>query len=231
MRWPCVSAVEPQPCSTGAAERHRVADRALLKQPQSTDFFPTAVVSKSICEAADRWNRPDGGLIRHIDTTGACCQIGGMMRTRQGRFASLRAALMLLAAIALVVSRSVSATAGFDTPAMVALMAPDCPGHATPAHSPGHHHDTAHHHPSLSAEQVSAAAEPNAAGETSRDVPAHPGHMPCCVAAAALVVPVSGDIPLPVFALAGAYDQVPVAALDGRTPEGPSEPPRTSDQS
>lgn len=138
---------------------------------------------------------------------------------------------MLLAVVALVISRSLTATAGLALPAIAAHVVADCPSHAVAAHPAGHHHHIEHLHPAAThAEPEQGGLEPQPVDPQSRDLPAHPEHMACCVTAAALVMPAIGGVPMPSAAGASDFVQAPARALEGRTPEGPAEPPRTSDQ-
>lgn len=159
-------------------------------------------------------------LFRHIDTIRACCQIGTMTSNRQSRSRTLRAAVMLLAVLALVVARSVTATAGLALPSISGHIPIDCPSHAHPT---GHHHDAAHSH-------AAAHAGHQAVHETDHEHPAHLDDMRCCVTAAALVIPLLGVMPLPSVASTRALLRAHAVELEGRIPEGPSEPPRTADQ-
>jgi hypothetical protein len=128
---------------------------------------------------------------------------------------------MLLAVLALVVSRSVTATAGLALPAISGHMPVDCPSHAHPV---GHHHDAAHSH------GAAHAGHQAVDGQTDPEHPSHVDDMRCCVTAAALVVPQLGAMPLPSVASTRALLQAQAVVLEGRIPEGPSEPPRTADQ-
>lgn len=173
-----------------------------------------------------------------------------MMSRRQSRFGLLRTALMLVAVLALVLSRSLTATAGLALPPTAAHTALECHGHSVghPAgHSPGHHapHSAIHHHADAqshglhvhghhgvahSSQPVQLLAAVEAAAEPQFDLPEFPGNLPCCVSGAAFVMPVLEAVTLPVLSPASGVAPARVLLLDGHIPEGPSEPPRTSDQ-
>ncbi|MDX2205412.1 MAG: hypothetical protein NW223_21870 [Hyphomicrobiaceae bacterium] len=149
-----------------------------------------------------------------------------MTRSRQSRCKALRAAILLLAVLALVFSRSVTATAGLALPAIAGHLPSDCPSHAAAAHAPGHHHEAiavahdAHH----------AGPQTTTMQAGQAELPPLADLMPCCVTAAAIVIPVADGMPLPTLTAAGAFAGARCVVLRGLGPEGPSEPPRTSDQ-
>ncbi|RTL64232.1 MAG: hypothetical protein EKK41_21735 [Hyphomicrobiales bacterium] len=149
-----------------------------------------------------------------------------MERRRSRPADALRAALLLLAAVALVVSRSVTATAGLALPAIAGHMPLDCAEHAAAAHPAGHHHDAAHSH-----DAVEAAPGLGNAPSTDKTEPAPlPDHLPCCMTAAALILPQIEGVPGPAPAARRIVSPATGVIPEGQIPEGPSEPPRTSDQ-
>lgn len=152
-----------------------------------------------------------------------------MAKGRQSRFGTLRAAVLLLAVLALVVSRSVTATAGLALPALSGHGPIDCAAHSDVVHPSGHHHDAAHAHASTPSQDHAGAHGKAMQGE-HEDLPAFPDSMPCCATAAAIVIPMVESVPQPTATAGPAFGHTTSAVLKELVPEGPSEPPRTSDQ-
>ncbi len=140
---------------------------------------------------------------------------------------ALRAAFLLLAAVALVVSRSVTATAGLALPAVSGHMPLDCIEHAATAHPTGHHHDAAHSHDVVQAPDSAVAP---VTGKTEPEPAPVADHLPCCMTAAALILPQIEGVRDPAPTVRRVVSPATGIIPEGQIPEGPSEPPRTSDQ-
>lgn len=145
-----------------------------------------------------------------------------------------RAALMLLAMLALVVARSVTATAGLALPTLAGHGPEHCAGSVSVADHGGHEHGSGHASAPVGEHDAGSVAHAHGlahdgACQSDRGPVHHHDPLPCCVHGAALVLPAIGD-GLQRRSTCGirlAPDRAEV--LKSRLPEGPNEPPRTTD--
>ena len=154
-----------------------------------------------------------------------------MMGRRQTVGRVLRAAAMLIAVSALVLSRTVAAAAGLALPAVSGNMHLDCPGHSAAALD-GHHHahpNNGHHHPDAGRGEPLHSAATGDYPPDPEKLP-HPERLHCCMTAAAVILPILDGMPLPSLEGARGVAPAPAFALQGHTPESPPEPPSTTDQ-
>jgi len=142
---------------------------------------------------------------------------------RAGRWGSVAA--MLLAALALVLHGAVPVMAhapDLARPGLaMAAKHTDCAGHHGPA---GHAAAAGDEHAGV---QADSARPAKADGQEPASVPRRTD---CCSTAAAGVLPIPLSAVLPALPIARGVAPRASAVLEGAAPEGPSEPPRTTDQ-